>query len=225
MKGNKDGVIVRKQVLVDKTYRNMFLWVIGSSAIVGASIVLMIMLVQILFFNEKVLIERGRAVKQVAANIDAAAELRAEIEVRNTDENLKLVQTSDKAQPLQAVLDALPADANELALGASLQKRLLGEVGPDVTVDNVSLTGLGDTESESESNDGLMKQQFTATITGTPEGLRSALERLERSIRAVDITSLSASSGSASRVTLNITGSVSYLPPMKVEKTQKKIKG
>lgn len=223
MKGNKDGVIVRKQVLVDKTYRNMFLWVIGSSAIVGASIVLMIMLVQILLFNEKVLIERGRAVKQVAANIDAAAELKAEIEVRNTDESLKLVQSSDKALPLQAILDALPADANELALGASLQKRLLGEVGPDVTVDNVSLTSLGETDSESE--DGLMKQQFTATITGTPEGLRSALERLERSIRAVDITSLSASSGSASRVTLNITGSVSYLPPTKIEKTQKKIKG
>lgn len=219
------GIIVRKQTLIAKTNRTVFAWVVGASSLIGASVVLMIILVQVLIFNEKVLHEKGKTTQQLRKNITAAKELRGSVSVLNANKELRTVRTSDDTPPLQSVLDALPADANDLALGASLQKRLLSDI-PGVRVESVALSAVNgiseDTVAGSNSN--TLSQMFSVSISGTPEALRTALERLERSIRAVDIQTISASSHE-SRVTLQITGAMSYLPPTTVEMSTKKIKG
>ena len=196
------------------------MWVAGVSCLIGASVVILIMLVQALIFNEKVLAEKGKTVKQLQSNIVAAKELKGSINVLNTNEELKSVRTSEDVPPLQSVLDALPADSNDLALGASLQQKLLKNV-PGVKIESVSFSNDNVTGGSTDSSGGASSQPFTLSISGTPEDLRTALERLERSIRAVDIRAMSGSSYE-NKVTLQISGSMSYLPPVKVEMKEKK---
>ena len=220
MKRKTNDIIVRKQTLIDQTRRTVFMWVAGVSCLIGASVVILIMLVQALIFNEKVLAEK---VKQLQSNIVAAKELKGSINVLNTNEELKSVRTSEDVPPLQSVLDALPADSNDLALGASLQQKLLKNV-PGVKIESVSFSNDNVTGGSTDSSGGASSQPFTLSISGTPEDLRTALERLERSIRAVDIRAMSGSSYE-NKVTLQISGSMSYLPPVKVEMKEKKVKG
>ena len=215
MKRKTNDIIVRKQTLIDQTRRTVFMWVAGVSCLIGASVVILIMLVQALIFNEKVLAEKGKTVKQLQSNIVAAKELKGSINVLNTNEELKSVRTSEDVPPLQSVLDALPADSNDLALGASLQQKLLKNV-PGVKIESVSFSNDNVTGGSTDSSGGASSQPFTLSISGTPEDLRTALERLERSIRAVDIRAMSGSSYE-NKVTLQISGSMSYLPPVKVE--------
>ena len=223
MKRKTNDIIVRKQTLIDQTRRTVFMWVAGVSCLIGASVVILIMLVQALIFNEKVLAEKGKTVKQLQSNIVAAKELKGSINVLNTNEELKSVRTSEDVPPLQSVLDALPADSNDLALGASLQQKLLKNV-PGVKIESVSFSNDNVTGGSTDSSGGASSQPFTLSISGTPEDLRTALERLERSIRAVDIRAMSGSSYE-NKVTLQISGSMSYLPPVKVEVKEKKVKG
>lgn len=222
-----NGGIIRKQTLIDKTSKAVFTWVVAASSLIGASVVLMVLLVQMLIFNERVLHEKGKTVAQLRRNITAAKELKGSVGVLNTNPELKAVRVSDEAPPLQAVLDALPADANDLALGASLQQKLLADV-PGISVESVSLSagssasGLTPGGLQPTSD---MSQQFSFTVSGSPEALRAVLERLERSIRAVDIQSISASSRESGVVTLQVSGAMSYLPPAKVELKEKVVKG
>ena len=220
MKRKTNDIIVRKQTLIDQTRRTVFMWVAGVSCLIGASVVILIMLVQALIFNEKVLAEKGKTVKQLQSNIVAAKELKGSINVLNTNEELKSVRTSEDVPPLQSVLDALPADSNDLALGASLQQKLLKNV-PGVKIESVSFSNDNVTGGSTDSSGGASSQPFTLSISGTPEDLRTALERLERSIRAVDIRAMSGSSYE-NKVTLQISGSMSYLPPVKVERKKGK---
>lgn len=219
--------IVRKQSLIDKTRKTVFLWVIGASCLIGAAIVLMILLVQTLLFNEKVLSEKSKTNAQLESSITAAKELKGSIDVLNGDPQLKRVRTSENVPPTQSVLDALPADANQLAMGASLQQKLLNDI-PGMRIEAISLGDDGGSEyaedETSQSSAEALSQPFTLTLSGSPEALRTALERLERSIRAVDVQTLSASSAEE-RLTIQVVGSMSYLPPMQIEKTQKMVKG
>ena len=211
MKRKTNDIIVRKQTLIDQTRRTVFMWVAGVSCLIGASVVILIMLVQALIFNEKVLAEKGKTVKQLQSNIVAAKELKGSINVLNTNEELKSVRTSEDVPPLQSVL----------ALGASLQQKLLKNV-PGVKIESVSFSNDNVTGGSTDSSGGASSQPFTLSISGTPEDLRTALERLERSIRAVDIRAMSGSSYE-NKVTLQISGSMSYLPPVKVEMKEKKV--
>ena len=179
MKRKTNDIIVRKQTLIDQTRRTVFMWVAGVSCLIGASVVILIMLVQALIFNEKVLAEKGKTVKQLQSNIVAAKELKGSINVLNTNEELKSVRTSEDVPPLQSVLDALPADSNDLALGASLQQKLLKNV-PGVKIESVSFSNDNVTGGSTDSSGGASSQPFTLSISGTPEDLRTALERLER---------------------------------------------
>ncbi len=95
---------------------------------------------------------------------------------------------------------------------------------PGVKIESVSFSNDNVTGGSTDSSGGASSQPFTLSISGTPEDLRTALERLERSIRAVDIRAMSGSSYE-NKVTLQISGSMSYLPPVKVEMKEKKVKG
>ena len=220
MAKNVEDVIVRKQSLIDKARRTVFVWVIGASCLIGACVVLLVLLFQLLMFNEKVLHEKGKTVSQLKSNIAAAKELKGSINVLNTNEELKSVRTSEDVPPIQSVLDALPADSNDLALGASLQQKLLKDVSgvriESVSFSNDAITG----GSDSSSNE----QVFNLIISGKPESLRTALERMERSIRAVDVKNMSGSSYD-DRITLQISGSMKYLPPIEIQMTEKKVRG
>ncbi len=225
MKRDIEGVI-RKRTLIAKTRKTVLIWVGGASCIVSAAVVMSVLLVQTIVFNEtSVLKPKNTTVKQLEKNIAAIPELKAEVRVLNTNPELKVVRVRDDSKPLQSILDALPADDNRLALGASLQQKLLSDI-PGLTVDSLSVDPSvdgGQVVAESSVEGGLQELAFTASISGEANALKLALQRLEKSIRAINIKSINATSA-APNTSLQITGVAYYLPEPSLDLTKKVVK-
>lgn len=192
---------LRKRQQIAKANRMMFIWVAGASVIIGVAAVASLFLVQKLVFNEKVLFEKQRTVGILNDNNKAVDELKNNIRVLNTNQALldSRAQTEDK--PLQVILDALPSDANSSALGSSLQEVLLKSenitiesltVDPVVGVESSDDTGTTTSSDSTATTDNVISFSFSVSApAGDANSLRQLLLRLERSIRAIDITTMS----------------------------------
>jgi len=122
---DKNSAAIRKRAQINKANRTMFLWIAISSAIVGSAVVVAFFLGQQLFYNEKILAEKTTTIQTLEANSAVIPELETEIRILDTNEALATSKVNDDDQTVQVILDALPSDANSLALGASLQTKLL----------------------------------------------------------------------------------------------------
>lgn len=224
MKKDVDGII-RKRNLIAKTRKTVMFWVAGASCILGAVAVVSFLLIQNIIFNNKVISMKSDTAGKLEKNIKAAPDLKANVRVLNTNSELRKVSIRTDTEPLQSILDALPADDNRLALGASLQQKLFSDV-PGLTVDSLSVdpsAGNGQIVAEEQLAGGLKELAFTASISGDSNALKLALQRLEKSIRAINIKSINATSADSS-VSLQITGAAYYLPAPSLELTRKEVK-
>jgi len=230
MVSNQTGL--RKRQQISQANRTMFLWVAGISVVVGFSLVASAFLVQKLVFNEKVLTEKSKTVSTLQKNNAAIDDLKDNIRKLNADQSLIGLKTSSEDKALQVVLDALPADANSLALGSSLQDRLTSGIdGLNLESLNVSpvagveSTGDTSTQDASVSSEVVGDNQITFTLsaTGSATALQALLGRLEHSIRAIDVTALTLESQNGS-LHLSLEGRAFYQPPRTVELQDKVIK-
>ena len=223
MKKDVEGII-RKRSLIAKTRKTVFAWVAGASCIIGAVVVVAVLLVQTIIFNNKVISMKKDTVSQLEENIEAVPELEAEVRLLNTNKELKEVTLSEDARPVQTILDALPADDNRLALGASLQQKLFTDI-PGLAVDSLSVdpSATGGIIVEEESEEGVQELAFTASISGDANALKTALQRLERSIRAINVKAITAATAGDS-VSLQISGSAYYLPEPNLDLVDRKVK-
>jgi len=223
---------LRKRQQISQANRMMFLWVAGVSVIVGVAIVVSIFLVQKAWFNEKVLLEKTNTASALEHNNSVIDELKDEIRVLNTNEALRSSMAPGEDQPIQVVLEALPAVANSSALGASLQERFLND--PAITIETLSVDpvigveSLGDTNVEdfsSSESDGTNQINFRFSVsTGVDNAsaLKSLLQRLERSIRAINVTMLNIET-QGSRLILSVEGYAFYEPARSVELKDKTV--
>lgn len=221
---------LRKRTQIIKANRMMFTWVASVSIIVGFALVAAIFLTQKIIFNEKVLGEKDKTVATLNANNDAVSELEAQVRVLDTNQALISAQASGEDQAIQVILDALPSDANSLALGASLQKKLLANIS-GLTIESLQVDPVLGVESLSTDN---TVQDLAATsadsqitfrfaVSGSEKALRQALQRLESSIRTIDVTSLTIESQGDKRL-LTIQARAFYEPAKTVELKDKVIK-
>lgn len=188
---------LRKRTQIAKANRTMFLWIAVGSAIVGSALVVSFFLAQKLVFNEKVLIEKEKTISTLTANNKVAPDLETQVRVLDTNAALGSIKVKDSDQNVQVILDALPSDANSLALGASLQNKLLAgisglslqslQVDPVVGVESLGGDSAVVDSSVTETTNQIT---FQFSVTGTPDALKQVLTNLERSIRAIDILSL-----------------------------------
>jgi len=223
---------LRKRQQISQANRMMFMWVAGVSVIVGVAIVVSIFLVQKAWFNEKVLLEKTNTAGSLEHNNSVINELKDEIRVLNTNEALRSSMAPGDDQPIQVVLEALPAVANSSALGASLQERFLND--PAITIETLSVDpvvgveSLGDTNVEDFSSlesDGTNQINFrfsVSTAVGNASALKSLLQRLERSIRAINVTMLNIET-QGSRLILSVEGHAFYEPARSVELRDKTV--
>lgn len=215
MKKDVEGVI-RKRSLIAKTRKTVFLWVMGASSAVGAAVVVAVMLVQTIVFNAEVIADKNKTLKTLEANIEAVPELEANVRLLNTNKELRTVSLGEGTRPLQSILDALPADDNKLALGASLQQKIFTNT-PGLTLEALSvdaesmMQGGGEDSEMVGGNSGVQELAFTATLSGDAEALKRGLQRAERSIRAFNVKSIEAT-GAGNTVSLQLIGSAYYLP-------------
>lgn len=221
---DNNAAALRKRSQIAKANRTMFLWIAVSSALVGAALVVSYFLAQRAFYNEKVLGEMNNTVSVLEKNNAAVPDLQAQIRVLDTNEALASVKASSDDQAIQVILDALPADANSLALGASLQSKLLAniegvrieslQVEPVVGLETFSDGATVDAGTADDAVSNAINIQFS--VSGDQNALKAVLQNLERSIRLIDIRTLRVESQGATQL-MTIQARAYYEPAKTIE--------
>jgi hypothetical protein len=232
-------IAIRKRQQIANANRMMFIWVAAVSAIVGIAIVASLFLLQKAWFNEKVLAEKAQTASTLTDNNKVINNLKDEVRVLNTNEALKSVMAPGETQPIQVVLDALPAEANSSALGSSLQEKFLNENG--LTIESLNVDPVAGVESQTNTNIQDASRSSSASTTGAasshqisfrfavsaetsnPTALKNLLQKLERSVRAIDIQSLTIET-QGTRLVLTVEGHAFYEPAKTVELKDKTVK-
>lgn len=224
-------VALRKRQQIAKANRTMFLWVAGVSVIVGFAAVGSIFLVQKLAFNQKVINEKNNTVSVLTKNNAAVAELEENIRLLDTNEGLNSAKANPDDKALQVILEALPADANSLALGSSLQDKLMKGID-GLTLESLNVTPVAGIEVSSDGavqdasttvEEGQNQITFNLVASGDANALKALLERFERSIRAIDITNLVLEQANG-KLTMTIDGHAFYEPARTIELKDKVVK-
>lgn len=222
---------LRKRQQIASANRMMFLWVAGASVVIGFAIVGGYFLIQKLTFNQKVLNEKNHTISVLKKNNTAVEELRNNIRLLNTNQSLNDAKAPGEDKALQVVLDALPADANSLALGSSLQNKLISginglaldslKVDPVAGVEGASNSTVQDASSSSKSSNQIT---FNLVVSSADSNaLKQVLQRFEASIRAINIDNLTLDS-SGGRLTLTVAAHAYYEPAVNVQLKNKVIK-
>lgn len=229
-----EGTALRKRQQIASANRMMFLWVAGVSAIVGVAVVASLFLVQKALFNEKVLSEKSKTASTLVKNNKAVGELQDQVRVLNTNSDLKKVMVPGESQPVQVVLDALPADVNSSAFGASLQRNFLTADGLQLvglTVDPVqgiesqdSVEGQGAVPDSTGGENVITFSFAISTARGNADALKNLLLRLERSIRPIDLTTVTVEAPDDQTLVLRVSGRSFYEPAQSTELKDKVVK-
>lgn len=224
-----EEVAVQKRAQISKANRTMFLWIAAASLLVGAAVVVSFFMLKIVIYGEKVLAAKAATESTLSHNLKTVDALKDEIRALDANEALSSIKANENDQALQVVLDALPSEANSLALGASLQNRLLvGGDAQDVTLESIQVdavsgieTGIGaesgevvDASQEGEGSENSISFQFT--VRGSDAGLRGILTNLERSIRTIRVTSVRIAADSGGQ-TMTVQGRAFYEPAKVIE--------
>jgi len=229
-----NGTALRKRQQIAKANRMMFLWVAGVSVVVGIAAVASLFLVQKVLFKEKILAEKAKTASTLVKNNEVVGELQDQIRVLNTNDRLRENMVPGETQPVQVVLDALPASANSSAFGASLQQRFL--TGDGIQLDTLSVEPIRDAEvatsssrsrsTSSRSKDGEYQVRFSFTVSTDREnaaGLKALLAKLGHSIRPITLSSVTIEAQSQ-RLVLRAEGNTYYQPTRTVDLKDKVIK-
>lgn len=201
---------MKKRQVIAHSNRSMFLWIAGMSAIVGICAVLSYFLIQQIIFKGMILGQSNETASRLKDNKKVVESLASDLRVKETDSALNSIKATPEEKALQVVLDALPADPNTMALGSSLQQRLVSDI-PDISIDSLVIQPVGESssaETEMQSSttpvsstdtdgatDAATKASslpFTLTVKATKaDSLKQLLEKFEKSIRTIDIDNLS----------------------------------
>lgn len=231
----EQSTAIRKRQQIAKANRTMFIWVAGVSALVGIAIVASLFLLQKAWFNERILAEKGTTAATLINNNQVIEDLKNEIRVLNTNDALRSSMTQADSQPIQVVLDALPSDANSSALGSSLQEKFLN--GSGLTIESLNVDPVQGIESRDENvQDASQSSQAqtgessqitfrfaVSTDVNNVSAFKELLQKLERSIRAIDVTALSIET-QGSRIILTVDGRAYYQPAKTVELKDKTVR-
>lgn len=229
----KDTTALRKRAQISKANKTMFVWVACASVVVSVAAVLVVMMVQKGMHNQKAISELNNTVRTLRQNNEVVGELENQVRALGSNEALLKLRASDDDNALQVILDALPAEPNPSALGASLQSKLLSGVSVesvqitpiedgtlDAPVEETTTDASGETESadtsEATNAPVVGRISFQFSVQGEPDELKELLSRLERSIRTIQISHINLESSGGKQV-LSVEGEAYYLPAKQIE--------
>lgn len=217
-----NDVAIRKRNQITKANRTMFIWIAIASALVGAAVVVGIFLSQQLFYNEQVLLKKQQTIDTLKQNNAVVEDLKSEIRILDTNADLATVKANPSDQTLQVILDALPSEPNQLALGSSLQNKLLTGV-PGLqpiqqlqvdSVDGGSEEMAGAVEGEEVVPNSI---NFRFTVLGTQDALKQVLENLERSIRTIEVVSVRIENQADGSLAMTVSARAFYEPTVNLQ--------
>ena len=210
-----------KRQAIAASNRTMFVWVAVMSAVVGVSVVVAIFLSQQIAFKAKVIGEISHTNTVLTNDNKSASALSQNIRVLETNAALNSIKANSSERALQVILDALPADRNTLALGASLQQSILAGVD-GLTIDQLTIDGTTTSAALSTSTGNTIPIQLQVTAPDV-NILKDMLNRMERSIRTIDIDNLVLEKGDTN-YQMTISAHAYYEPAKTVTLTEKVIK-
>jgi len=224
MAANKE-VALRKRQQIDSSKRTMFIAVAVAAFVVGSSLVVVFFLAQQIWFHAEIIGDKQKTLNTINKNIDTAEELKGNIRALEANSALNSVKANDDDSALQVILDALPAEPNADALGASLQVRFAGAVDglkiESLTVNSVDSVGVDAGEmSGSEEDSPSQSIGFNLSVSGSADRLKDLLARMEKSIRVIEVTSLELLAGDE-RIIMNISGRAYYQPARTIQLGEK----
>lgn len=226
-----NDVAIRKRNQIAKANRTMFLWIAAASVLVGAAVVVSIFFAQQLIYNEKVLAEQAKTVSTLRHNNSVVEALQDEIRVLDANADLAKAKANDTDQSIQVILDALPSDANSLALGASLQNKLLAGIPGLQPIQMLQVTPVAGVEGGS-AEDVVVDEttevvensiNFSFAVVGTEQALQQVLTNLERSIRTIEVTGLTIENQSGGTLLMTVSARAFYEPEVKLELKDKAV--
>ena len=219
---DKDATALRKRAQIAKANRIMFIWVAGASVIVSASIVMVIVMIQKGVHNQAAISKLNDTVKTLKQNNSNVGELENSIRKLGSNQSLLGLRANESNNALQVILDALPADANPSALGASMQTKLFPA---DLEVESIQIIPMGEAVSTTDgtSSEPSNTIEFRFTVKGDTAQLKSLLERLERSIRTIQLKRVVIESMGAKQ-SLSVEGEAYYEPAKQLQLNNVEIK-
>ena len=215
---------IRKRTQIAKASRMMFAWVAVASVVVSFSGVAAYFLTQKLVFNERVLFEKNKTISVLDANNKAVEGLQTAVRVLDTNEALLQSRANPADQAVRVILDALPSEANSLALGASVQSRLLGDI-PSLSINTLTvrpvigveeLTEEGEAQTTDEDDGAENYIDFSFEVEGPQASLYTALVNLERSIRTFHVKALQIENREGTQV-MTVTARAYYEPAREIK--------
>lgn len=218
-----NDVAIRKRSQIAKANKTMFIWIAVASALVGAAIVVSFFLVQKVIFNEALLALKQTTVSNLNNNNEVAPDLVSQVQVLDTNQALILSKANENDQAVQVILDSLPSDANSLALGASLQNKLLAGVPGLISVESLQVNPIlgvesltSDTTIDASTGAPVNEITFRIVVKGSQDALKTVLQNFERSIRLITILSLQTEAQSDGQL-MTITAKAYYEPAKSIE--------
>lgn len=230
----KDNTALRKRTQISRANKTMFITVAIVSVVIGLSAVLLYFMVNKLIFNQKVLAKKAETNNSLQFNIDNIDALKDEVRALDSNEALLSARANQDDSALQVILDSLPSESNALALGASIQNRLLeGVSGIEIKsidveseqADGEEATDVEETPVEdegAEGGNGLGQLTFSFEVEGSEDAIYEVLKRLERSIRFMDISTLTIESREGKQA-LRIEGKAYYQPSKEIVLKKEKV--
>ena len=250
---DKNDAAILKRDAIRKANKVMFGAVAGASAVLGIAIVGCIFLYQNIMFQGKVIGEQSKSLQNMDQNIKNIDVLKKKLVALQTNDDLRNTpKINDEDNNLRAILDALPADENVAALGASLTQKIFDVPGVSVesitpnpvSIDvnlsdkNTSETNTSATKpaqpsdgKDSKNKTGLKAIEVVASLTAkdvasSESGLSKLVEvlkKMERSIRSFRITNFKFEK-SKGTYTLNLTLQAFYMPEYQMALDSKTVK-
>lgn len=224
----KAQLSTHKRQKIHDSSRSMFVWVAAMAAVVGLCGVVAWFVFHQAGFKIKVVNEKDKTVKILRDNNAAIPALRDNIRVLETNSALRSARASSEQNALQVIIDALPAEPNSLALGGSLQERLIGGISgltlESLVVDPTSstLTSGDEVSSDTAATSGTINFKVTVSSSDV-NALNEMLTRFEESIRVIDIDNLTLERSDKS-YTLTIQAHAYYEPSKVIELQDKVVK-
>jgi hypothetical protein len=250
---DKNDAAILKRDAIRKANKVMFGAVAGASAVLGIAIVGCIFLYQNIMFQGKVIGEQSKSLQNMDQNIKNIDVLKKKLVALQTNDDLRNTpKINDEDNNLRAILDALPADENVAALGASLTQKIFDVPGvsvesitPNPVAIDVNLSDKNTSETntsatkpaqptdgkDSKNKTGFKAIEVVASLTAkdvasSESGLSKLVEvlkKMERSIRSFRITNFKFEK-SKGTYTLNLTLQAFYMPEYQMALDSKTVK-
>lgn len=215
---------MKKRQQIASANKMIFVWVIIASVAISFAGVTVQFLLKQAILNQNVIGAKLETQDTLAKNLENVEKLKENVNALLADTKLASVKANPEDTTLKVVLDALPTTDDKSALGASLQQVILPKSG--VTTSDITTilqnSEVAAAESEVDAS-GVQSSTFTFAASGDYNRIKSMLLDMERTIRPMDITTLSLQSSDGT-IRATVGGVTFYDPEQTVQLGKKTIK-